>query len=222
VQDLAPWVPREVAAIASGALQLNARKRYSSAEHMLSAIRQVVPDLDLHERALVTLPEEARRRVEPKALSLPPAPLPSTRGAAEPPRPSSAESARTISTNARILIVEDNEMNMDMLSRRLERKGYVVLRAETGESGIHMCRTEQPDLVLMDVSLPGMDGWEATRILRAGLDTRSIPIIALTARATPEDREKAKRVACDDYETKPVEFKRLLEKIAAILTRSLP
>lgn len=215
VQDLAPWVPPEVAAITSGALQLDPRKRFRSPEHMLAAIRRIVDSFDLQESMLEPLGEEERRRVEPKALSLPPAPLPPQGPSPSvPPRPAPP---RAQGTSARILIIEDNEMNMDMLSRRLERRGYAVLRAETGEAGVAMCRAERPDLVLMDISLPGMDGWEATRLLRTGQSTRSIPIIALTARATPEDREKARRVACDDYETKPIEFKRLLEKIERVL-----
>jgi two-component system, cell cycle response regulator DivK len=108
-------------------------------------------------------------------------------------------------------------MNMDMLSRRLRKKGYEVLCAVDGETGVAMGRSERPALILMDVGLPGMDGWEATQQLRASPETRNIPIIALTAHATGPDREKALEVGCDDYETKPVEFTRLLGKIEALL-----
>ncbi len=115
----------------------------------------------------------------------------------------------------RILLVEDNEMNLDMLSRRLRRKKFEVLVAEDGQAGIEVATAEQPDLVLMDMSLPVLDGWEATRRLKADPATRDIPVIALTAHAMSEDRQKALAAGCDDYDTKPVEFKRLLRKIAA-------
>jgi len=118
---------------------------------------------------------------------------------------------------SRILLVEDNEMNRDMLSRRLQRKGYEVVLALDGEQGVEMARSEAPDLILMDVSLPMMDGWEATRKLKASSETQSIPIIALTAHAMAGDREKSLEAGCDDYDTKPIEFKRLLEKIQAFL-----
>jgi two-component system cell cycle response regulator DivK len=117
----------------------------------------------------------------------------------------------------RILLVEDNEMNRDMLSRRLERRGYEVMMAIDGGQGVAMARSESPDLILMDMSLPVLDGWEATRQLKAASDTRSIPIIALTAHAISGDREKAIEAGCDDYDTKPVELPRLLEKIEALL-----
>ena len=117
----------------------------------------------------------------------------------------------------RILLVEDNEMNRDMLSRRLERRGYQVLLAVDGGQGVDVARTEAPDLVLMDMSLPVLDGWEATRRLKAMPETKGIPVIALTAHAMPEDREKALAAGCDDYDTKPVEMPRLLAKIEAIL-----
>ena len=119
-----------------------------------------------------------------------------------------------------ILIVEDNEMNRDMLSRRLQRHGYTVLVAETGERGIELARTEQPGLILMDISLPGIDGWEATRVLKADAKTAGIPIIALTAHAMSTDREKAAEAGCDEFETKPVEFRVLVEKIEALLSRA--
>ena len=114
---------------------------------------------------------------------------------------------------AKILLVEDNEMNRDMLSRRLERKGFEVLIAVDGRQGVETTKNELPDLVLMDMSLPEMDGWEATRLLKAEESTKGIPVIALTAHAMEGDREKALEAGCDDYDTKPVEFKRLLGKI---------
>jgi len=118
----------------------------------------------------------------------------------------------------KILLVEDNEMNRDMLSRRLERKGYNVILAVDGESGVAMARSEAPDLILLDLSLPVLDGWEATRRLKAGATTQRIPVIALTAHAMAGDREKAIEAGCDDYDTKPVEMSRLLGKIVALLT----
>ncbi len=120
----------------------------------------------------------------------------------------------------KILLVEDNEMNRDMLSRRLERKGYLVVLAVDGESGVEMARTQAPDLVLMDMSLPVLDGWEATRRLKADEATRGIPVIALTAHAMSSDRGKAMEAGCDDYDTKPVELPRLLGKIEALLGRA--
>jgi len=117
----------------------------------------------------------------------------------------------------KILLVEDNEMNRDMLSRRLERKGFEVVLAVDGQIGVEMARTHAPDLVLMDMSLPILDGWEATRRLKADDATRHIPVIALTAHAMSSDREKALEAGCDDYDTKPIELPRLLEKIAALL-----
>jgi two-component system, cell cycle response regulator DivK len=117
----------------------------------------------------------------------------------------------------RILVVEDNEMNRDMLSRRLARKKYEVLVAVDGGEGVVMARSEAPDLILMDMSLPVVDGWEATRRLKASPETKAIPIIALTAHAMSGDREKAMEAGCDDYDTKPVELPRLLGKIEALL-----
>ncbi|KPK39748.1 MAG: chemotaxis protein CheY [Gammaproteobacteria bacterium SG8_47] len=114
---------------------------------------------------------------------------------------------------ARILLVEDNELNRDMLSRRLQRKGYEVLMAEDGEQGLTAARTGSPELILMDMSLPVLDGWEATRILKADAATAAIPIIGLSAHAMTGDREKALQAGCDDYDTKPVELERLLGKI---------
>jgi two-component system cell cycle response regulator DivK len=116
-----------------------------------------------------------------------------------------------------ILIVEDNEMNRDMLSRRLERKGYDVLIAVDGENGIDVARAKGPDLILMDMSLPVVDGWEATRRLKADETLKHIPIIALTAHAMANDREKALDAGCDEYDTKPIELPRLLSKIEALL-----
>ena len=118
---------------------------------------------------------------------------------------------------ARILLVEDNEMNRDMLSRRLIRNGYEVFYAKDGQQGVNMALSERPDLILMDMSLPVLDGWEATRRLKANDATRRIPVIALTAHAMAGDREKAIEVGCDDYDTKPVEISRLVGKITALL-----
>ena len=117
----------------------------------------------------------------------------------------------------KVLLVEDNEMNRDMLSRRLTRKGYEVLIAVDGQEGVAMAQSEAPDLILMDMSLPVLDGWEATRRLKAAPETRSIPIIALTAHAMAGDREQALAAGCDDYDAKPIEFRRLLGKIEAFL-----
>ena len=113
----------------------------------------------------------------------------------------------------RILLVEDNEMNRDMLARRLTRRGYEVTIAVDGEQGVRIAQQEIPDLILMDMGLPVLDGWEAARQLKAAPTTQSIPIIALTAHAMTGDREKALEAGCDDYDTKPIEFSRLLEKI---------
>ena len=114
---------------------------------------------------------------------------------------------------SKILIVEDNEMNRDMLSRRLERKGFEVVMAEDGAKGVDMSKSEEPDLILMDLSLPVMDGWEATSTIKADDSTKSIPIIVLTAHAMAGDREKALEAGADEYDTKPIDFKRLLGKI---------
>ena len=118
---------------------------------------------------------------------------------------------------AKILIVEDNEMNRDMLSRRLIRRGYEVVMAIDGEQGINAAKSECPNLILMDMSLPVVDGWEATRRLKAEPQTRGIPIIGLTAHAMAGDREKVIKAGCDDYDTKPVELPRLLQKIEVLL-----
>jgi CheY-like chemotaxis protein len=116
-----------------------------------------------------------------------------------------------------LLYVEDNEMNRDMLSRRLQRRGFEVLIARDGEQGLAMATAEKPDLILMDMSLPVVDGWEATRRLKASPETRDIPIIGLTAHAMATDRDKCLEAGCDDYDTKPVELARLLEKIEHLL-----
>jgi two-component system, cell cycle response regulator DivK len=121
---------------------------------------------------------------------------------------------------AKILLVEDNEMNRDMLSRRLIRKGFVVVMAIDGEEAVALAQSERPDLILMDMSLPVIDGWEATRRVKAADATSDIPIIALTAHAMSGDREKTLNAGCDDYDTKPIEMPRLLEKIDALLRRS--
>ncbi|HEY3329038.1 MAG TPA: response regulator [Capsulimonadaceae bacterium] len=117
----------------------------------------------------------------------------------------------------RILLVEDNETNRDMLSRRLIKRGYDVVLAVDGESGLELASAESPDLILMDMSLPVLDGWEATRRLKLSAATRPIPVIALTAHAMSSDREKALEAGCDDYDTKPIELPRLLAKIEALL-----
>jgi len=122
---------------------------------------------------------------------------------------------------AKILLVEDNEMNWDMLSRRLKRRGYEVAVAVDGEQGVSMSRSEGPDLILMDMSLPIIDGWEATRQIKAAPETKDIPVIALTAHAMVGDKEKAMAAGCDDYDTKPIEFKHLLDKIEAALAQGL-
>ncbi len=116
-----------------------------------------------------------------------------------------------------ILLVEDNELNRDMLTRRLERKGYRILAAEDGQAGVELAAEAKPDLILMDLSLPVLDGWEATRRLKASPDTMHIPIIALTAHAMAEDERKAYNAGCDDFDTKPVMMERLLGKIQAAL-----
>ncbi|MGJ0505202.1 MAG: response regulator [Methylocystis sp.] len=117
----------------------------------------------------------------------------------------------------KILLVEDNEMNRDMLSRRLRRNGYEVVIAIDGQQGVEMAVAESPDLILMDMSLPVIDGWEAARRVRENEATRKIPVIALTAHAMAGDREKAIEAGCDDYDTKPVEITRLLGKITALI-----
>lgn len=118
----------------------------------------------------------------------------------------------------RILIVEDNEMNLDMLSRRLSRRGYEIITAMDGEKGIELAIVHLPDLILMDMSLPIIDGWEATQKVKAHQATSHIPIIALTAHVMESDRQKALIAGCDDYDTKPIEIERLLGKIAALLS----
>ena len=120
---------------------------------------------------------------------------------------------------ATVLLVEDNEMNRDMLSRRLERRGYEVVVAVDGLEGVEKAASATPDLILMDMSLPELDGWEATQRIKENEATRGIPVIALTAHAMAGDREKALEAGCDDYDTKPVELKRLLGKIEALLPK---
>lgn len=122
---------------------------------------------------------------------------------------------------SKLLLVEDNEMNRDMLSRRLQRRGYEVIIAVDGEEGVKIAQSEAPDLILMDMSLPVLDGWEATRRLKAAPKTQLIPILGLTAHAMSGDREKAIEAGCDDYDTKPIEFSRLLEKIHALLGKEV-
>ena len=117
----------------------------------------------------------------------------------------------------RVLLVEDNEMNRDMLSRRLTRRGFEVIFAVDGQQGVDLARTERPDIILMDMSLPVLDGWEATRRVKADDATRSVPVIGLTAHAMAGDREKAIEAGCDDYDTKPVELDRLIGKIERLI-----
>jgi two-component system cell cycle response regulator DivK len=118
---------------------------------------------------------------------------------------------------AKVLLVEDNEMNRDILSRRLSRRGYVVVFAMDGQQGVEMARSEKPDIILMDMSLPVMDGWEATRRVKSDNAMRNVPVIGLTAHAMSGDREKALEAGCDDYDTKPVELDRLIEKMEQLL-----
>jgi two-component system, cell cycle response regulator DivK len=118
---------------------------------------------------------------------------------------------------AKVLLVEDNEMNRDMLSRRLIRRGFEVVFAVDGKQGVDLAQSEKPDIILMDMSLPVMDGWEATRRVKAAETTRAVPVIGLTAHAMNGDREKAIEAGCDDYDTKPVEFDRLMGKIERLL-----
>jgi CheY-like chemotaxis protein len=122
----------------------------------------------------------------------------------------------------KILLVEDNEMNRDMLSRRLVRSGFEVVMAVDGQQGVTMAASEAPDLILMDISLPVIDGWEATRRIKGDEGTKAIPIIALTAHAMTQDRDQAFAVGCDDFDTKPVELPRLLGKINALLEKARP
>ena len=117
----------------------------------------------------------------------------------------------------KVLLVEDNEMNRDMLSRRLTKRGFNVIIAVDGREGIDLAKKEMPDVILMDMSLPEIDGWEATKRIKAGDATKNIPLIALTAHAMAGDREKALQAGCDDYDTKPIDFQRLLEKIEKAL-----
>jgi len=119
-----------------------------------------------------------------------------------------------------ILLVEDNEMNRDMLTRRLARKGFEVATAEDGVRGVELAKTCRPDIVLMDLSLPLLDGWEATRLLKQSADTQAIPIIALTAHAMAGERERALQAGCDDFDTKPIDLERLLGKIQALLAQA--
>jgi len=124
---------------------------------------------------------------------------------------------RWAATVNRLLLVEDNELNRDMLSRRLIRKGFEILIAVDGAQGVEIAQAERPDLVLMDMSLPVMDGWEATRRIKASEITQGIPVLGLSAHALSEERDRAMAAGCDDYDTKPVELPRLLEKIEALL-----
>ena len=117
----------------------------------------------------------------------------------------------------KVLVVEDNEMNRDMLSRRLTRRGFQVIFAVDGQQGVDLARSERPDIILMDMSLPVIDGWEATRRVKSDDATRAVPVIGLTAHAMAGDREKAIQAGCDDYDTKPVELERLIGKMERLL-----
>ena len=123
---------------------------------------------------------------------------------------------------AKILLVEDNELNRDMLSRRLQRRGFDVVNAVNGQEGVEMAHSEAPELILMDISLPVMDGWEAARKIKKSQKTRSTPIIALTAHAMVGDREKSLEAGCDDYDTKPIDFQRLLQKMKTLMEKKTP
>lgn len=122
----------------------------------------------------------------------------------------------------KILLVEDNELNRDMLSRRLQRRGFEVVNAVNGQEGVEMAHSEAPELILMDISLPIMDGWEATRKIKKSSKMRSTPIIALTAHAMVGDREKSLEAGCDDYDTKPIDFQRLLQKMKILMKKRTP
>ena len=122
----------------------------------------------------------------------------------------------------KVLLVEDNEMNRDMLSRRLQRRGYEVVMATDGQQGVEMAASERPDIILLDMSLPVIDGWEAARRIKSAAETQAIPLIALTAHAMAGDKEKALAAGCDDYDTKPVELQRLLGKMQALLGGEAP
>jgi two-component system, cell cycle response regulator DivK len=135
--------------------------------------------------------------------------------------PASERGGESKSQMAKILLVEDNELNRDMLSRRLLRKGFTLVMAEDGQQAVTMAEKETPDIILLDMSLPVVDGWTAARELKKIASTRDIPVIALTAHAMSGDREKALEAGCDDYDTKPVEFPRLLGKIEALLEKKL-
>jgi CheY-like chemotaxis protein len=123
---------------------------------------------------------------------------------------------------AKLLLVEDNEMNRDMLTRRLQRRGYEIITAYDGKEAVALASGENPDLILMDMSLPVMDGWQATRAIKGAVATRQIPVIALTAHALNQDREQAFAAGCDEFETKPVDFQSLVEKIELLLSRVRP
>jgi CheY-like chemotaxis protein len=122
----------------------------------------------------------------------------------------------------KILLVEDNELNRDMLSRRLQRRGFEVVNAVDGQEGVEMAHSEAPELILMDISLPIIDGWEAARKIKTSPKTRATPIIALTAHAMVGDREKSLEAGCDDYDTKPIDFQRLLQKMKTLMEKKTP
>lgn len=205
IRKYAPWVTPAVAGVLDRALSLRRESRFQTAKEMREAIEQVVDPkigqgIALNASMLVAVDTTVKS-------------VPAPAAAAE----SSTQVTATSRAKTHILVIEDNEMNLDMLSRRLERKGYAVISALDGETGIQIARKKKPDLILMDIALPGMDGWQATRELRKAEETSATPIIALTAHAAPEDRATALDAGCDDYETKPVDLPRLLQKIESLL-----
>jgi two-component system, cell cycle response regulator DivK len=133
-----------------------------------------------------------------------------------------AEIKKEVMAMAKILLVEDNELNRDILSRRLQRRGFEVVNAVNGREGVEMAHSEVPELILMDVSLPVMNGWEAARKIKESPRTRSTPVIALTAHAMVGDREKSIEAGCDDYDTKPINFQRLLQKMKTLMEKRIP
>jgi serine/threonine-protein kinase len=216
VQLNAPWISREAVALVHRALAIDPDARFGDAQELGEAIRKIAGELALREDELVGVPELERLRRpagnDDATLCMP----------AHGTRRASAVSAAMnagAAAGKRILLVEDNELNMDMLARRLEKKGYEIVRATDGESGVSLGQSAHPHLVIMDIGLPGIDGWEASRRLRASGESQAVPILALTAHAMGGEREKAIAAGCDDFESKPIEFPRLLAKIEALLGR---